>query len=334
MKYSCVLMMFVVTFLLVGPTPLPASDLFTYQGKLTNAVGQTLPGGQYRIGVRVWDVASGGTTPLWARKYDVAVVDGLFSLMIGAEGIVWNSPAPLTEHLKLAVSGTSRFLEIAVMSDANGAEKPAAQWQTLAPRQALGAVPYAFNGVPPGTVVPFAGAVIPDGWVRCDGLPYPASDARYAALAAVLQGAYGNDGPGTFRVPDLRGRTAIGTGKGENVSERALAEIIGNETTSLSVANLPDHVHGLDLQTQNDGAHAHRIDNGPGADTGGGDGAIEVGSSSRHRNWPAWNTSVSGAHSHKILGDTLADKRNEDLMQSEPFSVMQPSLVLNYIIKL
>lgn len=323
MKYSCVLMMFVVAFFLGGPTSLPASDLFTYQGKLTNAGGQTLPGGQYRIGVRVWDVATGGAAPLWSRKYDVAVVDGLFSLMIGAEGLPWPStPAALTESLKLAVSGSSRYLEITVMSDANGAEKPAAQWQTLAPRQALGAVPYAMNGVPPGTVVPFAGAVIPEGWVRCDGAAYAATDARYAALAATLLTTYGTGGAGTFRVPDLRGRTAIGTGQGDTwggaggATNWALAAKFGAEKHQLTVPEMPKHKHNA-----RDTGHTHSWKHERAS------GHLGQGTAGTGINDPyglAFDKVLSGK------ANIIEDDAGEDI----PHNNMQPSLVLNYIIKL
>lgn len=287
-----------------------ASDLFTYQGKLANAEGQALLGGQYRIGVRIWDVASGGTTPLWARKYQVPVVDGLFSLMIGSTGGDWNDPAPLTSSLKLAVSGTSRFLEITVMSDAGGVEKPEAQWQVLAPRQALGAVPYAFNGVPPGTVVPFAGAAIPDGWVRCDGTAYSATDVRYATLFSTLQTTYGNGGAGTFRVPDLRGRSVIGAGQGSGLTNRNLAQAVGAETHQLTTDQMPSHSHGVI-----DPGHSHGYYRGQ---TAGGSGAVASSSST-----PSTLTTSS------TTGITIQSSGG-----SQPHNNMQPSLAINYIIKL
>ncbi len=115
-----------------------ASDLFTYQGKLTDAQGASLANGQYRIGVRLWENAAPPAqnpeteVPLWARKYDVPVQGGVFSLMIGATGLPWtHTPEALTSSLKLALSSGNRFLDITVMSDANGTEKPAAQFIQL-----------------------------------------------------------------------------------------------------------------------------------------------------------------------------------------------------------
>jgi len=64
--------------------------------------------------------------------------------------------------------------------------------------------------VPPGTVLPYAGVTMPQGWLACDGAEY--SKTVYPGLFAALQTTYGetngSGGAGTthFRVPDFRGR--------------------------------------------------------------------------------------------------------------------------------
>ena len=58
--------------------------------------------------------------------------------------------------------------------------------------------------VPTGTVVPFAGATAPDGFLICDGSAI--SRTRYADLFAVIGTTYGTgDGNTTFNLPDLNG---------------------------------------------------------------------------------------------------------------------------------
>ncbi len=302
-----------------------ASDLFTYQGKLTNAGGAALADGQYRIGVKVWNEANGGATPLWARKYDVPVTGGVFSLMIGAEGVPWGvvDTDYHTNSLKLAVSGTKRFLEITVMSDADGGEKPEAQWQRLSPRQALGAVPYAMNGVPPGTVVPFAGAVVPEGWVLCDGSLLDRGDPRYAPLYAAIQTTYGSGDGNTFRVPDLKGRAVIGSGQGDTwtgaggATNWALGTKFGAEKHQITEAEMPRHNHNFD-----DPGHSHNW--GPSQRT-----PKHYGSGSVRTAYDFF----SGGYG-EVTTKNKTDIKIEFQGQDVPHNNMQPSLVLNYIIKL
>ena len=65
------------------------------------------------------------------------------------------------------------------------------------------------------------------------------------ALFSILGTTYGGDGITTFALPDLRGRTAIGVGQGPGLSNRNLGDRFGQETTTLTVSQLPQHVHTL-----------------------------------------------------------------------------------------
>jgi len=60
--------------------------------------------------------------------------------------------------------------------------------------------------LPAGTVVPFAGLVVPDGWLLCDGREI--SSGQYPKLYQVIAKNYGTDA--LVKVPDLRGRSVIG----------------------------------------------------------------------------------------------------------------------------
>jgi len=182
------------------------ANLISYQGKLVDAEGQSLPNGTYRVGFRIWESASGGSTPVWAQKYSVPVTEGIFSVMLGS-GDAWNNPEPLANSLALALSGTTRYLEVTVMSDEDGVELPEGEWRILLPRQALGAVPYAMNGVPVGAVMPFAGTVEPPGWAFCHGQAVGRTDPLYSALFAVIGTIHGTPPDGQrFNLPDYRGR--------------------------------------------------------------------------------------------------------------------------------
>jgi microcystin-dependent protein len=56
----------------------------------------------------------------------------------------------------------------------------------------------------------YAGAVVPGGWLLCDGTAYPISNPIYSALFTVISTAYGGTPGSTFCVPDLRTRTVFG----------------------------------------------------------------------------------------------------------------------------
>lgn len=59
--------------------------------------------------------------------------------------------------------------------------------------------------IPAGSVAPFSGSVVPDGWLLCDGSAV--SRTTYATLFAALSTAHGQgDGSTTFNLPDYRGQ--------------------------------------------------------------------------------------------------------------------------------
>lgn len=69
------------------------------------------------------------------------------------------------------------------------------------------------NVIVPGTILPYAvsGAINPNtGYLSCDGSSY--STTTYAILFSYIGYAWGGTG-GTFKVPDLRGRTLVGAGQ-------------------------------------------------------------------------------------------------------------------------
>lgn len=97
---------------------------------------------------------------------------------------------------------------------------------------------------PTGFMVAYAGGSAPIGWLLCDGSAV--SRATYAALFALIATTYGvGNGSTTFNLPDLRGRTAIGSGTGSGLTARTLAQTMGEENHQLSTAELPAHTHTL-----------------------------------------------------------------------------------------
>lgn len=94
---------------------------------------------------------------------------------------------------------------------------------------ALTSVPYAeaagnAAGVPSGTIVPYAGETIPQGWLLCDGSAV--SRTEYANLYAAIKTAWGHgDNATTFNLPDLRGMFLRGVSRDSGTNTDADSRI-------------------------------------------------------------------------------------------------------------
>lgn len=104
---------------------------------------------------------------------------------------------------------------------------------------------------PVGTILMNANPVIPANHLACDGGSYSKTD--YETLYAVLGTRYGGNAS-LFMVPDLRGRTVVGSGNRWGPGETG-----GEETHILTINELPAHNHGV-----TDPGHTHAP--GTGAD--------------------------------------------------------------------
>ena len=93
-----------------------------------------------------------------------------------------------------------------------------------------------------GEIVEFAGNFAPSGWAFADGQTLAISSN--VALFSLLGTQYGGNGTTDFALPDLRGRTLIGTGLNDGVNY-LVGETFGADLTTLTVANLAAHDHSL-----------------------------------------------------------------------------------------
>lgn len=163
-----------------------------------------------------------------------------------------------------------------------------------------------------GALIPYAGSSPPSGYLFSDGSSY--LTASYAELFALIGYTYGGSGA-NFNVPDTRGRTLIsrdnmgGTSANVVTNSQAdsLAGILGEENHELTGDENGLHTHGV-----TDPGHVHSGGTTVGGDQGGG------GSAARD---PA-NTGTA------TTGITI---QNSGL--GDPHNNMQPTLVINYIIK-
>lgn len=152
----------------------------------------------------------------------------------------------------------------------------------------------------------FGGTFAPRNWAFCFGqlLPISSNDALFSVVGTI----YGGDGRTTFGLPDLRGRSPRGAGRGPGLPDVRLGARGGRETVAMSVANMPSHDH--QSQVSSDDATTDV----PGVQAKSGE-AIYLSVDD------AGNLEPTG-------GTTRATGRNQ------PISVLNPYLGLNYIIAL
>ncbi len=92
----------------------------------------------------------------------------------------------------------------------------------------------------------FGGNFAPLGSLFCHG--QLVSIAENTAVFALLGTTYGGNGVTTFALPDLRGRVPMHQGQGPGLTNRVLGERSGAETATLTVNQLPLHLHAASLQ--------------------------------------------------------------------------------------
>ncbi|CAM3965001.1 tail fiber protein [Pseudomonas wadenswilerensis] len=98
-----------------------------------------------------------------------------------------------------------------------------------------------------GEIKMFGGNFAPRGYALCQAQILPI--AQNAALFSILGTIYGGNGQNTFGLPDLRGRSPIGTGQGPGLSDIDLGEVGGVENIALTYNQLPSHGHAQVIST-------------------------------------------------------------------------------------
>ena len=69
------------------------------------------------------------------------------------------------------------------------------------------------------------------------------------ALFSLIGATYGGDGTRTFQLPNLASRQACGSGQGPGLAQRDIGEPFGDFGISLTVQEMPAHIHDMDVFT-------------------------------------------------------------------------------------
>jgi len=179
------------------------------------------------------------------------------------------------------------------------------------------------RGAPAGSIMMFAGAAAPAGWLLCYGQAISRTD--YAGLFAAIGITFGGgDGSTTFNLPDLRGR--VGAGKDDMGGVAAnrltsgtitggattLGKVGGEEKHQLTKAELPNY-----NLTVTDPGHVHGVQRANIASSGAQYSLFGAAGSQPDRNTESATTGISVASGGSDTAHTN----------------VQPTMILNFIIR-
>ena len=314
--------------------------MISYQGKLMQPSGASVPDGAYAIQFAIYDLPTGGTA-LWSEPNpSVQVKNGLFSVLIGSinnlPGNIFDNAEryfalkvgtdpEMTPRQKIATVAFSFRANVAATVD-DGAITTA----KLADQSVTAAKLMPGAATPTGTVSMFAASSPPAGWLVCDGSAV--SRTTYAALFGLTGATYGaGDGSTTFNLPDLRTRVAVGLSS--TVTEfNALGMTGGEVKHTLSVAEMPSHTHVQNAHSHLQDAHGHSLNSD-----------VSCYSSAQDDGWIVNNNNPDRIHAIDVqrnvaANNTTATNQNttatsQNTGGGQAFSVLQPYVVVNYIIK-
>lgn len=165
--------------------------------------------------------------------------------------------------------------------------------------------------IPAGTIIMSACVSEPGGWLDCDGRLL--SISLYPDLFSAINYSFGG-ADNSFNIPDMRGRVGVGFGQGSGLTNRALADVSGAETHTLTINQMPSHNHGV-----TDPGHNHTyINNTNNQDT---DNAFGT------------ETAADDADLSKTTGTSTTGISIQSTGGGAAHNNMQPFVVIRYLIK-
>lgn len=195
--------------------------LINYQGQISNPDGTPPATGDYELSFSIYDAPKDGILIWGPQTFGGANGPGLGPKIPVVQGFFNTSLGPvdtLGRSLSTAFSNSLRFVEIKVGKGApiiprqQFLSSPFALRAELAGQVASGSISAQHLAkdltldvlIPPGTILPFGGSVIPEGWLACGGDEIPR--LKYSRLFKAISTSWGaGDGVLSFHLPDLRG---------------------------------------------------------------------------------------------------------------------------------
>jgi len=186
-----------------------------------------------------------------------------------------------------------------------------------------------------GEIKIFAGNFAPRGWMLCQGQILAIS--QYSALFSILGTTYGGDGRTTFALPDFRGRAPIQSGQGPGLNTYRLGDKVGRENVQVMSQNMPSHNHAAQI-SENSAQVVVKASSSIGTTSvAGKNGATTLASTTTARaatGTVMYNTSEpdvtlnTGSGQVQLNGTVTVGNAGG----SQPISIVQPVIAVNYII--
>ena len=272
---------------------------FSFQGYAVNSEGASLVNENVDVKFTVYPKTGVGFSYEEVQNLTTDV-GGVFHATVGS-----TNPTSF-QQMNFTAKGTDFWMRVEVKASSATAYTQISDAKLMAVPYAK----YAANGVPVGTIMPFAGEItkLPAGWLFCDGTEYDGTSPEYFQLYNVIKNTWGGTGT-AFNVPELRGYFLRGHDNGQGNDPDAATRIAllaggnaGDNVGSYQTDTTKIHQHHIDVTTANGGNHHHTstIYKGSLATW---DGTNSDMTSPGHVSW-TYTTGAAGSHAHNFTGNT------------------------------
>jgi len=158
-----------------------------------------------------------------------------------------------------------------------------------------------------GEIRMFGGNFAIKGWAMCNGQLLAISSNT--ALFSIIGTYYGGNGQTTFGLPDMRSRVPVHQGQGNGLSGYTIGQQSGVENVTLLANQMPVHSHAYSPQASNGTGGASRPSGGFLANSG-----------------------ATPIYTNASDGTAMGPQTIGPAGGSQPFSVIQPILCINFLI--